>query len=62
MTLHDLVAALDTGKVCVTVKDDESEIIVFEASGIDSLSDTVLARTVREWKLEGFTAIIVILE
>lgn len=64
MTLLQIITALKTDNVTVTVKDaaDDTEIIVFKASGIAGVEGDVSARTVRRWELNGASAITVVLE
>lgn len=64
MSLLDLITALKTSNVTVTVTDaaDDTEIIVFKASGIAGVEGDVSARTVRRWEITGATAIKVVLE
>ena len=64
MTLLELITALKTQNVNVTVKDGDTdaEIIVFKAQGISGVENEVSARTVRRWTITGATAIEVVLE
>lgn len=64
MTLLNLITALKTANTTVTVKDatDDSEIIVFKASGISGVEGDVSARNVRRWEITGASAITVVLE
>lgn len=64
MTLLELIQTLKTSNVNVTVKDgtNDSEIIVFKASGIAGVESDISAREVRRWELNGASAITVVLE
>lgn len=64
MTLLQLIEALKTPNVNVTVidADTDGEIIVFKAQGILGVENEVSARTVRRWEMTGSTAIKVVLE
>jgi len=58
MTLAQMVENLKT-TATVTVIDATSsaELIVFKASGIDSVEDTISGRTVSYWEITSATAI-----
>lgn len=64
MTLAELIGALKTKNVKVTVIDAETDgvIITFFSDGIAGVEGDVSARTVRKWSLDGATAISVSLE
>lgn len=64
MTLLQLVSALRTNNIKVTVVDADSdnELIVFFSQGVSGVESDVSARTVRRWELVGATAIKVVLE
>lgn len=64
MTLSDLITALKTQNINVTVKDGDTdaEIIVFKSQGIGGVEGDVSARTVRRWTVTGATAIEVVLD
>lgn len=64
MTLLQLISALKTSNVNVTVvdADTDEEIIVFRSQGVSGVEGDVSARTVRRWELVGATAIKVVLE
>ena len=64
MTLLELIQTLKTSNVNVTVKDgaNDTEIIVFKASGIAGVESDISARTVRRWEIQGASAITVVLE
>lgn len=64
MTLLQLISALKTNNVNVTVvdADTDEEIIVFRSQGVSGVEGDVSARTVRRWELTGATAIKVVLE
>ena len=64
MTLQELVSALKTQNVKVTVIDAESdeELIVFFSQGIGGVEGDLSVRTIRRWELTGATAIKVVLE
>ena len=64
MSLVELITALKTQNVNVTVTDGETdaEIIVFKSQGISGVEGDVSARTVRRWEITGATAIKVVLE
>lgn len=64
MTLQELVSALKTQNVKVTVIDAESdeELIVFLSQGIGGVEGDLSVRTIRRWELTGATAIKVVLE
>lgn len=64
MTLLQLISALKTSNVNVTVvdADTDEEIIVFRSQGVSGVDGDVSARTVRRWELVGATAIKVVLE
>ena len=61
MSLLDIISALGTKDVNVTVIDSENEsvIIEFKSSGIAGVDDEVSARPVRKWMLNGASAITV---
>lgn len=58
MTLAQMITALKT-TATVTVVDATSsaELIVFKASGIASVEDTISGRTVSYWEITSATAI-----
>lgn len=64
MTLAELISALKTKNVKVTVIDAETDgvIISFFSEGIAGVEGDVSARTVRKWSLDGATSISVSLE
>lgn len=64
MTLAELISALKTKNVKVTVIDAETDgvIIAFFSDGIAGVEGDVSARTVRKWSLDGATSISVSLE
>lgn len=64
MTLLQLVSALRTNNIKVTVVDADSdnELIVFFSQGVSGVESDVSARTVRRWELTGASAIKVVLE
>jgi len=64
MTLAELISALKTKNVKVTVIDAETDgvIITFFSEGIGGVESDVSARTVRKWSLDGASAISVSLE
>lgn len=64
MTLAELISALKTKNVKVTVIDAETDgvIISFFSEGIGGVEGDVSARTVRKWSLDGATSISVSLE
>ena len=64
MTLAELIGALKTQNVKVTVIDAESdeELIVFLSQGIGGVEGDLSVRTIRRWELTGATAIKVVLE
>lgn len=64
MTLSELISALKTKNVKVTVIDAETDgvIITFFSDGIAGVESDVSARTVRKWSLDGATSISVSLE
>ena len=64
MTLSDLITALKTQNINVTVKDGDTdaEIIVFKSQGIGGVEGDVSSRTVRRWVVTGATAIEVVLD
>ena len=64
MTLAELISALKTKNVKVTVIDAETDgvIISFFSEGIAGVEGDVSARTVRKWSLDGASAISVSLE
>jgi len=64
MTLSELITALKTQNINVTVKDGDTdaEIIVFKSQGINGVESELSARTVRRWGVTGATAIEVILD
>ena len=64
MTLSDLINALKTKNVKVTVLDAETDgiIITFFSEGIAGVEGDVSARTVRKWSLDGASSISVSLE
>lgn len=64
MTLAELISALKTQNVKVTVIDAESdeELIVFFSQGIGGVEGDLSVRTIRRWELTGATAIKVVLE
>ena len=64
MTLLQLIEALKTQNVNVSVLDAETddEIICFKSQGIAGVESEVSARTVRRWELTSASAIKVTLE
>ena len=64
MTLAELISALKTKNVKVTVIDAETDgvIISFFSEGIGGVEGVVSARTFRKWSLDGATSISVSLE
>lgn len=62
MTLAELISALKTKNVKVTVSDDSDEIITFYSAGILGVESDVSARNVKKWEITGAAAISVILE
>lgn len=64
MSLFDLISALNTKDVNVTVTDgtSDAEIIVFKSQGINGVESDVSSRNVRRWEITGATAIKVVLE
>lgn len=64
MTLNELITALRTQNINVTVKDGDTdtEIIVFKSQGIAGVEGDVSSRTVRRWDVTGASAIEVVLE
>ena len=64
MTLAELISALKTKNVKVTVIDAETDgvIITFFSDGIAGVEGDVSARIVRKWSLDGATSISVSLE
>lgn len=64
MTLLQLVSALRTNNIKVTVVDADSdnELIVFFSQGVSGVESDISARIVRRWELMGATAIKVVLE
>ena len=63
MTLNELISAIESTKIVVTVKDaNEVELIKFYTGGQASLSATLLAREVSTIKIENATAITVELD
>lgn len=64
MTLYELITALRTQNINVTVKDGDTdaEIIVFKSQGIAGVEGDVSSRTVRRWDITGASAIEVVLE
>lgn len=64
MTLNELITALRTQNINVTVKDGDTdtEIIVFKSQGIAGVEGDVSSRTVRRWDITGASAIEVVLE
>lgn len=64
MTLAQLIQALKTQNVNVSVVDAETdtEIISFKSQGIAGVEGDVSARTVRRWELTGASAIKVVIE
>jgi len=64
MTLAELITALKTNNINVTVKDGDTdaEIIVFKSQGINGVESDLSARPVRRWELTGATAIEVVLD
>ena len=58
MTLAQMVANLkSTATVTVIDATSSAELIVFKASGVDSVEDTLSARTVSYWEITSATAI-----
>ena len=62
MTLLQLITALKTDNVKVTVLEGETEIITFYSQGINAVEGDVSARTVNKWDITGAKAITVVLE
>lgn len=63
MTLKQFLESLKTKNVLVTVSDkNDNEICKIYAEGVDSLDDTVEARTVARWQITGATALTVVLD
>lgn len=64
MTLLQLISALSTKNVKVTLKDadTDSEIITFFSQGIAGIESDVSARTVRRYEITGAQQMIVILD
>lgn len=64
MTLAQLIQALKSQNVNVSVVDaeTETEIISFKSQGIAGVEGDVSARTVRRWELTGASAIKVVIE
>ena len=62
MTLAELISALKTKNVKVTVSDDSDEIITFYSAGILGVESDVSARNVKKWEITGAAAISVFLE
>lgn len=63
MTLAEMIASLNTKTATVKVIDasTSAELIVFKASGIASVEDTISGRTVSYWTIESATNITVAL-
>lgn len=63
MTLSQMIASLNTKTATVKVIDasTSAELIVFKASGIESVEDTISGRTVSYWTVESATNITVAL-
>lgn len=59
MTLSQMIAALNTNNATVTVIDaaTSTELIVFKASGIASVEDSISGRTVSYWEITSATAV-----
>ena len=62
MTLLQLITALKTDNVKVTVLEGETEIITFYNQGINAVEGNVSARTVNKWDITGTKAITVVLD
>lgn len=62
MTLLNLIQALKTDNVKVTVIEGETELITFYSQGINAVEGDVSARTILRWDLTGAKSISVVLE
>ena len=62
MTLLQLITALKTDNVKVTVLEGETEIITFYNQGINAVEGDVSARTIGAWHITGAKAITVVLD
>ena len=64
MTLLELISALNTKNVKITVKDGDSdtEIITFFSQGISGVEGDVSARTVKRWNLTGAASLEITLD
>ena len=64
MSLLELISALSTKNIKVTVKDgdSDSELITFFSQGISGVEGDVSARTVRRWEMSGAQSITVVLD
>ena len=62
MTLLQLITALKTTNVKVTVKDDDSEIIIFYSQGINGVEGDVSSRIVKNWSITGAASIEITLD
>ena len=63
MKLSDILGALTTANVTVTVKDlsTGAEIVSMKASGYENLDNTLENRTVAQWEIVSATSIVILL-
>ena len=60
MTLMQLISAIESTKILISVRDaNETELIKFYTGGQAQLSDTLKSRTVSTIKIENQTTIVV---
>ena len=62
MTLNEFLSTLGSEKISVNLSDDNGDLISFVSGGYASVESDLLAREVKRWKVDGASAISVILK
>lgn len=63
MTLEELISTLKTSNVVCTIYDlEDTELAKVYASSYDVLDSTLLARSIKTWKIASSTALTIVLE
>lgn len=58
MTLNDILSALTTANLSVTIKNATDDVITFTSGGYQGVESDILARTVAAWSVTGRNVVI----